>query len=353
MKRLVYLDMCRGFTVLFIPIIHCVMLYSKIEVHHTWFGNILGFIAEWPGGQLFMLMMGIWVAKSSKHYSDHFSRAALLFAAGYFLNILKYVLPAALGILPEAFIADTGFNEDRLLLELYMIGDILQFSAISLIIIATIKSLKGSLIIALVLLVAVICFSPMFWDLQSDLLVIQHLFDLIGGHPNRVFFPVFPWMVFVLAGFVLGLVWEESSRWMTTIFFIGVALFVKGYFIKDAPNAFGFYRTGAGGTCMHLGFVLMWVPFWRLITPFFEPSSNRISSLIKKIASLLAMTFTFCSKNITSIYFIQWIVVAWLFPVIGYRTLGVWQSLAIGIIVTAIVFTITYLFPYFFACPKK
>lgn len=341
MKRLVYLDMCRGFTVLFIPIIHCVMLYSKIEVHHSWLGNILSFIAEWPGGQVFMFMMGTWLAKSNRPFEYHVSRAIILLACGYFLNAFKYVIPAGLGILPESFIADTHFSEDRLLLDLYMIGDIMHLSSIGIIITAAIKAIPGKFLVVLLLLVVVLAFSPLFWDMRSEYFLIQHLLDLIGGHPNRSFFPVFPWMVYVLAGFVIGMMMEDSTRWMITMFLIGLAVFTAGWFINDAPNAYGFYRTGTGGTMQHIGFVLMWVPFWRLITP------------VVSLFECLSVTLQFCSKNITSIYFIQWVVVAWLFPVIGYRTLGLWQSFAIGIIVTAIVFVSTYLLSLLFTSGKS
>lgn len=341
MKRVLYLDMCRGFTVLFIPIIHCVMLYSKIEVHHSWPGQVLAFIAEWPGGQVFMLMMGMWMAKSNKPLEYHVQRATLLLGCGYLVNAVKYVLPEELGVLPESFIIKNHFSEERLLLDLYTIGDIMHLSCIAMIIAAVIKGLKGSVIIASLLLVVVVCFSPIFWDLHSDNFILQHLLNLIGGHPNKAFFPVFPWMVFVLAGFVIGGLMGESNRSMATMFFAGAVLLIIGFVMPGNNSSYGFYRTDTAGTCMHLGFVLMWLPFWRLIAP-----------MVSQFVSL-SVTMKFCSKHITAIYFIQWVVVAWLFPIIGYRTLGLWQSLTIGIIVSAIVFALTYFFSYFFACPKK
>lgn len=341
MKRIMYLDLCRGFTVLFIPIIHCVMLYSKIEVHHSWLGLPLALIAEWPGGQLFMLMMGMWIATSRKPFHFHVKKAIILLACGYLLNLLKYVIPAALEILPQNFIEQNGFSNDRLLLEQYTIGDILHFSSIAIIVTAAIKELPGKLIAALLLNVVVLVFASLFQDLHSETFIIQHLLDLIGGHPNRSFFPVFPWLVFVLTGFVLGMVKEESTRWMITMFFIGVVLFAIGYYVTDTPNAYGFYRPGTGDTMQHLGFLLMWIPVWKWITPLVSHFE------------CLSGTLIFCSKNITSIYFIQWVVVAWLFPFIGYRTLGVWQSFTIGIIVTVIVLTGSYLLVTFFTSSRS
>lgn len=330
MKRVLYLDLCRGFTVLFIPIIHCVMLYSKIEVHHSWLAVLLSFIAEYPGGQVFMLMMGMWMAKSNKPLKHHIYRAIILLACGYLLNALKYVLPAAIGILPNGFINQNHFNKDRLLLELFTIGDVLHFSSIAMIITAVMKQVRGSLIIATLLLSMVAFFSPMFWDLHSDFFIVQHLLNLIGGHPNSAFFPVFPWMVYVLAGFVIGGLMGEPVRSLTTMFFAGAIFFVSELLLPGNNTAYGFYRTDTAGTLKHLGFVLMWVPFWKVITP------------IVSLFETLRVTLSFCSKHITAIYFIQWLVIAWMFPIVGYRTLDAWQSLLIGVIVTVFVLVAAY-----------
>jgi len=341
MKRVLYLDLCRGFTVLFIPIIHCVMLYSKIEVHHSWLGQILAYIAEWPGGQVFMLMMGMWMAKSDKPATYHLKRALLLLVLGYILNVVKYVLPAWVGILPETFILDTHFSTNSLFAELLSIGDVLHFSSIAMVIIVAIKSIRGSLCIASGLLLFTILFSALAWDLQSEYFIIQHLLHLIGGHPNQAFFPVFPWMVYVLAGFVLGMMMEDSSRWMITMLFIGAVVMIIGMIIPASDSVYVFYRTDAIGTMQHLGFVIMWVPFWKWITPFVLRFQ------------WLHLILQFCSRHITSIYFIQWIVVAWVFPIVGYRKLGVWQSAAVGGIITCVVLASSYILSLLSCLPKK
>jgi hypothetical protein len=111
-QRVLALDLARGFTVAFIPMIHVVMLYGSEEVHAGWLGFILSLIAEWPGGQLLMFLMGMSISFSKRSTKQLLIRAAVVFAAGYFLNFLKYVLPFWLGLLPAPFIQDLYFAHE-------------------------------------------------------------------------------------------------------------------------------------------------------------------------------------------------------------------------------------------------
>jgi len=54
-------SLARGFIVFVMPAVHSVMLYSSEEVKQGWLGSILGFLAEGPGAQLFMFLMGVFI----------------------------------------------------------------------------------------------------------------------------------------------------------------------------------------------------------------------------------------------------------------------------------------------------
>lgn len=113
MQRYLFLDLARGFTVLFIPIIHVTMLYSQPQVHESWLGYVLRFIAEWSGAQLLMFIMGINLSFSKKTTAFHMKRAALLFITGYILNSLKFLILLWLGWLPQNFLNDMQFAHSR------------------------------------------------------------------------------------------------------------------------------------------------------------------------------------------------------------------------------------------------
>lgn len=57
--RIQSLDLARGFTVLFIAPIHAVLLFASPAVYSAAPIQFLKFIAEGPGAQLFMTLMGI------------------------------------------------------------------------------------------------------------------------------------------------------------------------------------------------------------------------------------------------------------------------------------------------------
>src|SRR5690242_13320705 len=99
MKRIASIDLARGFTVLFIPAIHSVMLYSTLQVHQSAYGRLLAFIAEWPGAQILMLLMGVSFALSAKVSNKKvLLKALILLFIGYLMNYSKFVLPIQTGV---------------------------------------------------------------------------------------------------------------------------------------------------------------------------------------------------------------------------------------------------------------
>ena len=135
MKRIQSLDLARGFTVLMIAPIHTVMLYSELSVRNTLPGNILTFVAEWHGAQVFMTVMGITFALSANLTPESVCRKALrLMVFAYLLNICKFIIPHLFGWLPPALLeymkVDPGIHGYS---QLFLLGDILHFAAVSLI----------------------------------------------------------------------------------------------------------------------------------------------------------------------------------------------------------------------------
>src|ERR1700678_2424533 len=107
--RIKSLDLARGFTVLCMPAVHTVLLYAKPSGYATVFGQLLRFIAERPGAQLFMVYMGISITLSSKLTWEAVGKSSfLLLFAGYGLNIAKFVIPLKLGMLPASLENELG-----------------------------------------------------------------------------------------------------------------------------------------------------------------------------------------------------------------------------------------------------
>lgn len=320
MARIHSLDLARGFTVLFIAPIHAVMLFSKVEVYQSWFGKALTFIAEGPGAQLFMLLMGISFSLSgNNNFVVVCKKALLLLMGGYALNVLKFILPAALHLMPAGLYAELQVGPDgNGYLHMLLLGDILHFAALALIILCFVRRLPCYPLVAL-LLGLVVCFiAPLLYGLHSSYIFLNYCLGLIGGQPPRVYFPLFPWLVYPLTGLSIGYYLKGSTRFVfVKLALTGCLLIVLSYYCRldFLPcSATSFYRTCPPNTCCHMGIVLLWLAGWHWVSRCIR--DNVCFGLL-----------TCLSQNITWVYLIQWILIAWLLPVIGFRKLDLTSSI--------------------------
>lgn len=259
MQRIRSLDLARGFTVLMIAPIHCVLVYSDPSVHETILGKFLVIIAEGPGAPLFMLLMGVYFSfPQQQHIRECLSRAGDLLLTAFLLNVLKFIVPWTLGFLPTALLSDLMISHP---VQLIFIGDILHFASIALIPLFFVRILKSYHYFAIALAIIVCFISPLLWDLHSDNLVIDYLLQLTGGQPPHIFFPLFPWLAYPLAGLATGYYIQKNSFIATGV--TGCFLILCGFCIYEPSD---FYRTGPGATIVHIGVVLLTLLGWHKIS---------------------------------------------------------------------------------------
>jgi uncharacterized membrane protein len=334
MMRIKSLDLARGFTVLCIPAVHSILLSSQPAVRDTLPGQLLRFIAEGPGAQLFMTYMGISVTLSHElSWATILKRSGLLLLAGYGLNVLKFVLPLKLGLLAAAFQTDLGITNSCTAGEtVFLLGDILHFAALALPITYGIYRLRRYWIYALATAAFVAIFAPYLWDHHSCSPVASYITALVGGQPPAVFFPLFPWLTYPLAGLTIGY-WLNRNP-PDRFLFIGLAgiglilLGEVGSFLGATSTSF--YRTRPGDTAIHLGIVLVWLWIWEGLSSYVK--SNAFFRLLQ-----------FASRNITMIYLIQWPLICWLLPLFGYQQLGYLSSMSAAVVLTVLTFLLTLL----------
>jgi Heparan-alpha-glucosaminide N-acetyltransferase, catalytic len=313
MPRIKSLDLARGFTVLCIPAVHAVLLYSQPSVRETLFGQLLRFIAEGPGAQLFMAYMGISITLSkSVTWPAVLQRSILLLCAGYLLNIVKFVIPLKWGFLPAGLQTELGVYQacdaaGRLLL----LGDILTFAAIALPITFFVYQLPTYGLFAIFAAVIVALISPWCWDHTTCSAIGNYLFNLAGGQPPTTFFPLFPWLVYPLAGLAIGeLLSRDNPYNLDFIGLIGLFLFLLGHVAArfTIPST-SFYRTRPAETTFHMGIVLLMLWGWHFLARYVRP--NYFFRILQ-----------YCSHDITAIYLIQWPLICWCLPIFGFEDLG-------------------------------
>jgi hypothetical protein len=345
--RIQFLDLAKGFTVLFIPSIHTVMLYSSPGVYSSWPGSVLGFIAEWPGAQLLMFVMGMSFSMSKKRMIDQLKRALFIFIAGYCLNVLKFLILLWSGWTPVSFIHDLNFSHHYPVgTNLFLIGDILQFAGIAVALMAVLKCVSYYAVIAVLLGYIIILFSPVVWDWHHPNLIVDHLLHLAGGNIDDVFFPLFPWLVYPLTGLAIGNYLQMPFSSIQSVFLSGLFLLVCGFSMHYLPWHFPdslFWRTYPDQTIMHLGFVMVWISLWFGVGRL--ELGVRLSKIlkVKRYMRSLNNVLRFCGCNITVIYLVQWVVVFWMLPLFGYRHLDVGESLIAMGFINVVVFGIVWL----------
>lgn len=335
MNRIRFLDLARGFTVFFIPAIHTGMLYSRLIVHKSVLGLFLIAIAEGPGGQMLMLLMGVSFALKQGHtFKTVLARTFWLLILGYLLNTFKYVWPYEFGWLPQAVLdALTISKNDPVTERLFGMGDILHFAALTQCILYGISRLKNYQWWALTAAVVIAIISPLIWDHQPDIPVLHYLAGLCTGHPPKVFFPLFPWLIYPLTGLCIGYYLKQHQpQTMKTCGVAGIILVIGGVLRQIADpivNPDGFYRTPASATFFHLGIVLVCLCCWYYI-----------AMIIKN--NLFFDVLNYSSKNITIIYFVQWGLICWLLPVFGFRELDTVHSAMVMTVTTVDTYILTF-----------
>ncbi|WP_018630125.1 heparan-alpha-glucosaminide N-acetyltransferase domain-containing protein [Niabella aurantiaca] len=312
-------SLARGFVVLVMPAIHTVLLYSMLPVKQGPLGMILGFLAETSGAPLFMLLMGLFLALGrEKPFGYIFKRFLMLLAAGYLLNSLKFLVPYGMGWIPLQFLIDNGLPiNEKTPAWLFLTGDILQFAAIAYVCCALLKKLIKSIIGYGVIFLVVLLVAPFTWELHSNGILSMPL-ALLNGTPPYTFFPLFPWLLYPLAGLITGALLFNTSNvpFNRLLCFLAIGFTLAGYALALTEPAHWkaeFYRLGRGGTLFHIGLALAWVWLFQVLAK--KLPDNYLFHLLQWL-----------SDHILLVYILQWIVIFWCFPLFGYNRLQTFPS---------------------------
>lgn len=337
------LSLARGFTVLIMPAVHSVLLYSTATVKEGHLGQVLGFLAEGPGAELFMFLMGVFIALGRpKSARQIFMRSIIIMIAGYLLNLARFTIPYYLGIIPVAYLKDNGISiGPSTASHLLLVGDILQFASIAYFICAISNHYKVHLSVNIFVVLLILYISPYTWQISFGNQLAHRLTGLLNATPPIAFFPVFPWLCYPLAGLIIAQVYIQFTytRIIRIHFLAGISLILFGYLLEQTePMEWrsSFYRPGRGGTLWHTGVVIFWIAMFIMLSKAIKNS---------KAFSILQ----YLSKHITVIYITQWIIILWMFPIFGYNNLRFAETLG-AIIITSL---LSFLLPVMLARVRR
>ena len=333
-QRLYYLDIARGFAVFGMFTQHCMVVHEVSGGEgDSLLANLFVLLGTAPAAPVFMLLMGAFLTKSKASTHQTIWRGLKLLILGFTLNLLRFTLPLLIAIL---FYGTDSLNlaEGETILSLLFSVDVFQLAGLSIIFCTLIQKLVDQKNTIPLLMLAVLLASPFLWGRFGSNL----LSNLFWGEATTVYFPLFPWIVYPLLGMYLSQHLFSSDKIKSRLQkmgWYGVGLGTLGGIILllSAVGALGFdvispmgdyYRSGISIHLLMMGFVLVWfsVCYWLEKTLSLE---NRIIKVL-----------IYWSKNVTAIYFIQWVLFGWSMLILDTNKLNAAGAALVGLIVLLI-----------------
>lgn len=325
-KRILAFDLARGIAIIAMVAIHSIVFIGSEELRTTPIGYLCNSIISFLAAPVFMFIMGLLLTFSSKApLKRQLLRGFLIFALGYALNLFRGTIPIAVALQFE-WLADSE-NENPLL---YLLeDDILQFAGLALVTLALVKRLLPWKNVWFIIAGLITFISPLLWNKSVDQPVVNYLVSLFTGSEIYNFFPFFPWIAFPLFGMGYGELLKTSNK---TVFFkisvlAGIFLGIIGFILSrfSGDDLFhllliGKFRQGQlppAIIVLFLSFQCIWIPFCYWLSTC--TADNKIFNY-----------FYFWSKNVTSFYFIQWVIIGFLCVVLPYLN---WPGVVLCIIV--------------------
>jgi len=313
--RLRFLDLARGLAIIFMVFQHVQIVFAVDAGEASALGQGFLLLGTAPAAPVFMVVMGfLYGSSASSDVRSGVVRGLKLFAFGYALNILRFVIPGLLaGWNPtvQAFLGPEWWGP-------FFEVDILQLAGLSLALLAPVKRYVRDPRAVLALAAGVVVVSPLLWGVGGSFVL-----DPLWGVGEHVSFPFFPWVAYPLLGLALAgfaAVATSASRVVRSWVVAGAASLLVGAAIAVLTPAdtgilaFGdYYRSGLPVQLMLAGFVLLWLSLmWWL--------DERLSWRV------IPRYLTSLSRNITAIYVIQWMLIGWLAIVLGVMGLPSWAA---------------------------
>jgi len=193
-ERLVFLDLARGLAIVFMVLQHAVLLFATGQGEGSVLGKIVLLLGGAPAAPVFLFIMGIFLGRPDRKIGRGVRRGLKLIALGYLLNLLRSTLPS-LFTGPEIASATVPASP----LASFWAVDILQMAGLSFVLLTLLRRYLPFRWVWAILAAAVAFVSPLLWHWDGPSGVYA-----LWGNRDDVFFPLFPWVVYPLAGMVYG-----------------------------------------------------------------------------------------------------------------------------------------------------
>lgn len=314
--RIFYLDVARGFAILFMFAQHCMIVHEKTAGEGSnLLANIFVLLGTAPAAPVFMLIMGIFLMASKASLQKNIIRGIKLIFLGYLLNLLRFTIPL---LITGTFGFQYATGETPT--SMFLATDILQLAGLSIVVGSLIKNIIDNKIIAPITIAAILLISPFLWHKFGD----SYLFSVLCGNGKNVYFPFFPWFIYPLLGMYLSRLLLDMPRkreYLKELLWIGFSIIIVGILTFDIFPVGDYHRSGAAIHLIIIGLVFIWLPICLWVSNKYG-DKNEILNII-----------VFWSENVTAVYFIQWVLFGWSILIFDANNQNAHIAALIGLVV--------------------
>jgi len=255
-------------------------------------------------------------------------RGIWLLALAYTLNVLRGGLPATLG-LATGVVTDDGIAPYTTPILLTMV-DIHHMAGLALLVIAALGIVRRQPIAAVLLGAAAVLLAPALWGVTTGNAPLDHLLALLWGSDWYVFFPLFGWIAYPLAGLAYGTLLVRSAdphAFVRRGAIVGTIVGIAGLGLIVTVDPFGsvedYWRQGPGTVLGIVGLGMAWLA--------------ACDALVARVrAHRLFEVLYGWSARVTAMYCLHWILIGWSVGLVGHRQLELPAVLvAMGVVVVA------------------
>lgn len=340
-QRIKTIDFGRGISVILMILVHTLWIHASQKVQTTTtLGHFIHFVGR--GTPVFLITMGFsFMISRNQTLQSAIRRGCYILGVGFFMNFLKFIIPIWFGFVPQSFIEAYGWQlplNTRQLSYLIFTGDILQLAGVSLLIIGFIRKYFLQRIVLLLLAILIAIASRWIVPVQTNYFIVDYIQQLFFSSEFWVYFPVFPWLSFIILGMFLGKSYIEQHKDQKTFFIrtlmYGMLIIAVGavFLWHDHEYHFNdFFHLGPGG--------LLYLAGWNFVVLFLFHLL-----MIYTPHNLVYKFIFYCSQNVTSIYVIHWVLICWFMGIFGFQNCNTIETVFLMPFFIILTFIVQYLY---------
>lgn len=313
-KRQLEIDVVKGLAIIFMFLVHCYEDYGSDAIQSN---GIISHLVFFFGGPLaapvFMFCMGIGMVYTHKQTSGQFmKRGFSLFLAAYILNFIRDFIPYTIQSYIQHDPSQFEYAKDYL-----VCTDILAFAGLTYFLMGLFKRTKQKDMWLVIFYIICAIFNYILSPIKFESRALASITGLLWGTWDCTWFPFLSWIGIPIAGYLFGkqlIKAEDTSSFYKKIltgtgllFLPLLALIYKLHLEHKVPENYfdmAYFHMGWLGNLITFEIILLWISFWHF-------TSSHLPSLIQT-------TLVRWSKEINTIYIVQWFLIGYGNLVFGY-----------------------------------